>query len=53
MLSPERTLEAAEAVRRAYMAERKLEKLTVKIEAGHEHLAPFRDRVETNLRGKS
>ncbi len=49
MNKAERTLAAAETVRRAYMAERKLEKLTAKVKAGHEHLVPFRDKLAAQL----
>jgi hypothetical protein len=47
--TPERVLEAAEKVRAAYLADRKLQKVDVKVQRGHGNLVPFRDRLAEKL----
>ncbi len=49
MIDAEKLLEHAEAVRIAYGKERNLRRLERKIEAGHGHLAEYRDRLAAAL----
>lgn len=48
-MTPERLLEHAERVREACQVERKLARLEVKVEHGHDNLVPFRERLAERL----
>ena len=48
-MSSEQVIEDAEKVRRVHQAERELERLNAKIDAGHVQLAKPRDQVAEKL----
>ena len=48
-MSSEQVIEHAEKVRRVHQAERELERLNAKIDAGHGQLVPPRDKVAEKL----
>ena len=52
-MEPERTLEHAERVRQAYQRERELARLERKVQAGHENLAGYRDRLARKIGGSA